>query len=362
MKSNYTSVLLIALTFLLGACKPEYKVSVVETNKVNAPSLQSFVHGFLDSEWLLFAGRTNSKTTFQGGLHDLDSNYTNTSFIPTSFNDSIYVYNVDNDVVINSISVDEMVLRVATNFPSYDSILKANLSVFENTNALVRQSGEFLYVVGGFGPNDIKKPTTNYITYNQVAKIHVPSLIHLAKGNFSAVKKEILFAFGQNESLISTGGELLSINNTMYMVTGHNFGNNAPNFQKYVDAVYPFTAGPKIVNKDTIKHVLSISMGVAITDVTNPTDPIADNLSVFRRRDGPIAPAIYKSKVNGVIEQGIAIYAGVFKPGNDNNLQAWNDAIYAHPSWSNDDNKIYSYDATYNQNNYNVRKSKCCNV
>ena len=38
------------------------------------------------------------------------------------------------------------------------------------------------------------------------------------------------------------------------------------------------------------------------------------------------------------LEAGIAIYAGVFKPG-DSHLEAWNDAIYVHPSWAGDNNR-----------------------
>jgi hypothetical protein len=53
------------------------------------------------------------------------------------------------------------------------------------------------------------------------------------------------------------------------------------------------------------------------------------------------------------MEQSITFYGGVFKPGSDNDLQAWNDAIYVHPDWATG-NKLYTYDTTYNQDNFNV--------
>ena len=67
----------------------------------------------------------------------------------------------------------------------------------------------------------------------------------------------------------------------------------------------------------------------------------SDNTSAFRRRDGPILPSIYRSPVSNKVLPGIAIYAGVFKPGDDSNLQAWNDAIYVHPQWANKESKLF---------------------
>ena len=358
MKTKKQNLLLVTLLILvLGSCQKKYEVSVTLTEKKNAPSMQSFAHGVSGSDWLLFAGRTNSKDSLNGGLHNLDGDYTLTSFTPPSYNDRIHVYNVEKDESI-SISIKEMIHTVHTQFPSYSlDTLNKYKSVFKNTNAFVRQDADNLYVIGGFGPKDLDNPTTNYITYNQIAKIHIPSLINVVKGKIDKVNWETLFAFGQNTSLIATGGELHKFNGNFYFATGHNFGNNAPNFQKYVDAVYPFKIGPLVVKKDTIKFAIAASVGAAISDVSNPTIPSADNLSVFRRRDGPIAPAIYRSPVNGEIEPGLAIYAGVFKPGDDSNLQAWNSAIYVHPSWANNDSKIYTFDKAYDQKNYNVYAS-----
>jgi len=353
MKAKKQYLFLVTLCLLvLGACQKKYQVTVTLTEKKNAPSMQSFAHGVSGSDWLLFAGRTNSKDSLNGGLHDLDGDYTITSFTPPSYNDRIHVYNVEDDSSI-SISLKEMISTVHTKFPSYSlDTLNKYATVFKNTNAYVRQDGDTLYVAGGFGPKDILNPTQNYITYNQLAKIHIPSLINIVKGKLDKVNEDILFAFGQNASLIATGGEMHKFNGSFYFATGHDFGYQAANFQKYVDAVYPFT-----MSANTTTHVLTASVGVAISDVTNPTDPIADNLSVFRRRDGPIAPAIYKSPVNGKIEPGLAIYAGVFKPGDDSNLQAWNSAIYVHPSWANSESRIYTFDAAYDQKNYNVYAS-----
>ena len=346
------SQLLFTATFLLlfGACKTEYKIAITELENINAPSLQSFAHAKSGSEWLLFAGRTNSKDSLNGGLHDLNGDYSETSFTPPSFNEEIFVYNVETDEVPQKVSIAKMIETVHKKFPSYSlDTLNKYKSVFKNTNALVRQKGDFLYVIGGYGAIDFAKPKNGYITYNQIAKIHVPSLIAFVKGDFKNVVASKLFAFGQNKSLVSTGGELFYIGDTFYMVGGHNFTSNS---QKYVDAVYSFNLSPKIVKKDTLKQVLNISLNTPISDVSDPTGASSDATSIFRRRDGPITPSIYHNNITKELEASIAIYAGVFKPGED--LEAWDDAIYVHPNWSGENNRLYTYDKAYNQNNFNV--------
>jgi len=348
MKSKFQLLVLATLVLLLGACTPEYKVSITATNNINAPALQSFSHASSGVEWLLFAGRTNSKSTYDGGLHNLNANYADSSFVPPSFNEDIFVYNVETDEVPHKISITQMINTVVEKHPtsySKDSLHKYR-HVFKNTNALVRQKGDYVYVLGGYGAKD-SVGANGYITYNHVAKIHVPSMIALVKGNYSEVDEAKLFAFGQNENLVSTGGEMYAIGDQFYLVGGHNFGKTAVNGQKYVDAVYPFRFKQKHP-----AHVLNIGVGTAISDVSDPKGAASDDTSIFRRRDGPVTASLYYNSLEGKLEESIAIYAGVFKPGED--LQAWNDAIYVHPNWDGNNKKMYTYDNTYNQNNYNV--------
>ena len=148
-----------------------------------------------------------------------NSDYSDESFPPTSFNENISVYNPTTDAVPTSITITQMQAIISEKFKSYNlDTIKKYTSVFRNTNALVKQVDDYLYIVGGYGPIDFTKPKKGYKTYNQVARIHVPSLIQLVKGNFAAVKESKLFAFAQNKNLISTGGELHYINGTFYLV------------------------------------------------------------------------------------------------------------------------------------------------
>lgn len=355
MKTNFQGLILVTFFLLLGACTPEYKVSITATNNINAPALQSFSHAKFGSEWLLFAGRTNTNDSLNGGLHKMigKNNYASTSFPPTSFNENIFVYNVETDNAPLSISLTEMMKTVSEKYTasySKDTLYKYR-NVFKNTNALVRQKGDYVYVLGGYGAKD-SVPSNGYITYNHIAKIHVPSLIALVKGDYSAVEESKLFAFGQNKDLVSTGGELYIVDEKFYLVGGHNFGDTAPKKsegQKYVDAVYPFSL---VTEAQTLK----ISVDLPISDVSNPKAIASDNTSIFRRRDGPVTASLYYNTENNKLEAGIAIYAGVFKPG-DTPLAAWNDAIYVHPNLNGGNNKPYTYDAAYNQKNFNVYSS-----
>tara|TARA_R110002073_G_scaffold108336_9_gene243625 strand:- start:56109 stop:57665 length:1557 start_codon:yes stop_codon:yes gene_type:complete len=361
------------MTLFLGvslffSCKPTndtpkvefgYTLEISSTELSNAPALQSFAHAVDGTNWLLFAGRTNTKDPKKGekddgGLHNMNANYSSTSFPPPSFNKNIFVYNVATDAT-QSISVEDLLGIIEKEFPMYLGVLAENISVFQNTNSQVKQSGEFMYLVGGYGPKDILDPTSAYVTYNQVAKIHVPSLVNLVKGDYAAVDKDKLFAFGKHENLIATGGELQTTgsgdNLALYLVGGHCFGNNCYNGQKYQDAAYKFTVA-STKGKDSLT-ALTVSLGEVLSDVSDPKSPAADNDSQMRRRDGPILPQLFKNAPGTDAQQGFAFFAGVFKPGDDP-LEAWNDALYFHPGFVNSESKLYTIDSAYDQKNYNV--------
>ena len=316
------SAILILLTTCFFSCKPtkeeataipEYVVSVTQITQQNAPALQSYAHGVNGADWLLFAGRTN-RINDDGGLHDLNANYTNTSFLPLSYNEDIFVYNVEKDEV-SALSFNEMVSEISSFTPAKGSTdstaiaallpkiaaaLKANGTVFRSTNPLVRQEADYMYVVGGYGtPLDQTDNGNAYITFDQVAKINVPAMIKVIKGDMNSLSLadwQTLVAFGKSGKvdpiiilgqLVSTGGELFKIGDIFYLAGGHNFTANS---QQYVDAVYPFTMS--VSTNDPL--TLDIVVSAPITDVpTTIGTPAADATSKFRRRDGPIVPALY---------------------------------------------------------------------
>tara|TARA_A100000171_G_scaffold40578_1_gene41002 strand:+ start:784 stop:2415 length:1632 start_codon:yes stop_codon:yes gene_type:complete len=385
------SAMLIVLTTCFLSCKPtkeeatapipEYVVNVTQVTQQNAPALQSYAHGVNGADWLLFAGRTN-RINDDGGLHDLNANYSNTSFLPLSYNEDIFVYNVDTDVV-SALSFNEMVSEISSFTPEKGSIdstaivallpkvvaaLKANGTVFRSTNPLVMQENDYMYLAGGYGtPLDQTDNGNAYQTFNQVARINVPSMIKVINSDLKSLTLtdwQNLVAFGSNDKLVSTGGEMFKIGNTFYLAGGHNFGSTAPaasQGQQYLDAVYPFTMSVSASNP----LALDITVSAPITDVpTTIGTPAADATSKFRRRDGPIVSALYMDS-NKNLTEGLAFYGGVFQPdsvvtlniknkeGKDSTvsyLRAWNTAIYVTPSLATN----YTIDASYNQKNFNV--------
>ena len=176
----YTSILAFSFCFFLSCNKKvklaaEYIVSIDSVSNSKAPALQSFTHGIYQKEWLLFAGRTNKKND-DGGLHDMrkNSDYAEESFPPTSFNENIYVYNPSTNAAPISITIRDMIAAVAENFTSYNlDTLTKYTAVFKNTNALVKQVDDYLFIVGGFGAADFENPKNGYTTYNHIARIHI---------------------------------------------------------------------------------------------------------------------------------------------------------------------------------------------
>lgn len=374
MKKRYLFSIGMLVLLLCTACPgpdktASYSVNIDLLPNKNAPALQSFAHATSGQDWLLFAGRTN-KDSLIGGLHNLNANYADSSFIPKSFNKNIYVYSPSEDKSW-SINYTSFLKSLKTNIckdsnseicASFNALQNDSINLatlFINTNPLVTQDDKgFMYLVGGYGPeyysyfennkswqkDTVKTDSVRYITFDQVARFHIPSMIKLAKKiSLNDEEWSTIFRYGNSKDLISTGGEVFLMNEKFYLAGGHNFTSSS---QKYVDAVYPFTLSTK--DKSI---ALTVNVDDPISDVSDPTAPSADNISIFRRRDGPVTPSIYKNPSSGNIEQSLTFYGGVFKPGED--LQAWNDAIYVHPDWATG-SLLYTYDTAYNQNNYNV--------
>jgi hypothetical protein len=342
--------------------KYTYSLSLALKPQQNAPALQSFVHGVDGDNWLLFAGRTNQDLD-DGGLHDLNGNYTSTSFVPWSFNENILVYNVATDE-LQGMSFDDMVAKIQ-GYKAKTGLLaalKANETIFRNSNPLVTQQGEYVYVLGGYGtPINDTQSSGAYETFNQLARVHVPSLINLiTTDSQEGIDWKNIFAFGVPDTLRSTGGEMLMIGDSLYVAGGHNFGNKASNFQKYLDGVFPM----KITKTDSFS--LKAALGAPISDLpaASISKSFADNKSTFRRRDGPIVPALFKN--GNELNAGLTFYGGVFKPDSvvikdkdtTSYLLAWNDAIYVHPGIkannADTSSAYYTVDSKYYQANLNV--------
>ncbi len=329
-----------------GYGNPEYtySMSVELMTDTTGPELQSFVHATNGSDWLLFSGRTNYKKTDNGGLHKMThSDYARTSFPPNSFNTNLYVYNID-DTTTHSCTSEKLLSdmkQIWTSVAGSDEGKKAYLEmlmpklqrVFRCSNPEVTQDDTYTYVIGGYGPNSASD-TSQYSTFNHVARFKTDLLINYVKGtevpDFSSLDSKWydLLSFGEGTNLRATGGEVFKIGDTLYLCGGHNFGGGAANGQKYQDAVYPFA----VAGSSSDPWALDVQEGSVITDispVSDVTNPASDNTSKMRRRDGPIVPIVYNE--SNSLKKGLTFYGGVFMPGPDSDLRAWDFAIYITP-------------------------------
>ncbi|SFT50751.1 hypothetical protein SAMN04489724_1056 [Algoriphagus locisalis] len=336
-----------------------YSLSIEAVNdNYLAPALQSFAHATHNDEWLLFAGRTNGSDTL-GGLHNLNADYSLESFPPKSFNPFIYTFSptTGNQSFLNYGDMLSTIRSMAAggNGESEEirkicekvgDLLTTHSAIFMCTNPQVVQSGDYLYLVGGYGPPAGQTPTAkNYSTFDEIAKINVPLLMRIVNGEWNLTVQEWgdLFRFGNNPTLRATGGELKKIDDFFYLAAGHNFNNDE---QVYLNSVYQFK-----FSEDVNSLVLSATVTDTISDITpaellnNPKK--ADSTSVFRRRDLPIVPSLYLDTQNK-LAPNFALFGGVFKYGET--LAAWNDAIYITPDGADK----YFIDAGHDQMNCNI--------
>lgn len=363
----------------------QYSMSIKLTTNANAPELQSFAQASSGNEWLLFAGRYNPDSTKNGGLHSIHSvsgsslNYANHGFPPPSFNETMFVYDVSNDTIVAQKSYVQFVTTLTAWEASANlsaeaksvcsDLLKAKgliYQTFRNTNSQAIQEGEYVYVVGGYGTplDSLKNNGPSYMTFPSVAKIHIPSMISFIKNDEQNVDWNKFFKVGTSPRLQATGGELLKIGDVLYLCGGHNFAYEflagMKHNQKYQDAVYAFT-----LDNDTSLDLAQMKVTIldTITDIKPKKEVLkhsADTISIFRRRDGPIVPALFKN-ANG-LSQGLIFYGGVFKPVKNSSghlssppLAAWNDAICVYnANTGTGPLQSYTSDTAYNQDNWNV--------
>ena len=334
----------------------DYSISIEAIQpKSEPPALQSFAIGNHDGDWLMFAGRTNADNK-DGGLHNINGDYAGGSFPPVSFNPFIYVYNPEtgDQSLINYWNLLNTIRFIADTTGNTE--LKSTLTlvsnklyeyghVFRCSNPEVTQDGEYLYLVGGYGPAKLDSSDVQvaFKTFDHIARIHIPTLMQIANRNWdlSIARWTDLFRFGRNSTLTCTGGEVFKIGDDFYLAGGHNFHN--PD-QVYLNCVYKF---------NVTQNASDLSLTATVTDTISdvPLDSLrnnpkwVDSTSTFRRRDGPIVPSLYLG-ADGRLKAGITFYAGVFTYA----FGAWNDAIHITPEGE----QPYRTDKTYNQNNCNV--------
>lgn len=292
----YAAAALLFPLILSGQQVP-FQVEIEVVNASAVPPVHSFAFAQLGSKWLIVGGRTN-------GLHGFSTN--------------------DNFDVLFA---NEYIVVVDTNMWNYStaSILGLPMNIkdpLRSTNMQYSVIGDYLYIAGGFGWDST---LNRYDTYPTLTAIRIDSMINAVQNSLPIAPhiRQIT-----NTELQVTGGEMITIGDTSYLIFGH-----------YFRGRYQETPGPvfiQVYSEEVKKFVidddgtnLTVTYYGSITDTNN-----------FHRRDLNVGPTM---DLQG--NESWAAYSGVFR--KDVDLPYLSPIQYS-------TNGTYSVDTTFDQelNNY----------
>jgi hypothetical protein len=240
----------------------------------NLPGIQSFAFGEANGKYLIVSGRLD-------GLHKaMGMGMMGTPFPSSGNNNNFIVLDPQNQQYWTS------------SIASLPTDLKEQLS---STNTQYYQNGDYLYVLGGYG---YKSAAGEHKTFDKLTAINVPNTISaIINGTgFSSQIRQI-----SDSDFQVTGGQLEKINNTYYLVGGHNFDGTYHHMngmgmftQTYTNQVRKFQISDDGIN-------LSINHLPSITDSTN-----------LHRRDYNLVPQLFPGG-----NEGLTAFSGVFQVSED---------------------------------------------
>ena len=132
-----------------------FSIDIEQANFSLPSGLQSYVVGTDHGKWLLLAGRIN-------GLHGFNNNDNN--FPPDTQNTTVFVVDPKAQTVVTRSLTEEG-----------SGLTQAQIDLLSVTGAQFFQSGQTLYMSGGYG---FDTATTNFTTKPCLSAIDVPGLIH----------------------------------------------------------------------------------------------------------------------------------------------------------------------------------------
>ncbi len=229
------------------------------------PGLHSFAVATHAGKWLLIGGRRD-------GMHQKFN-----AFGTSAANQQIYVVAPE---------LGQVWQRPISELPDTlrEQLSSANMEFF--------QHHETLLLVGGYGRSEVAQ---NHITYPYLTLVDVPALMDAvtsASGVLLPYFQQIRDTF-----FAVTGGQLLPLADTFYLVGGHRFAgvysaNSANPTQFYTNAIRKFT-------------LAAVGDDMRVTHQSESLDEL--NL---HRRDYNLTPQVFQ---NG--EMGLTAFSGVFQPG-----------------------------------------------
>lgn len=268
MKSHFFSILFVSLGWYLSAQTAPFNVYLEPLAIDKLGGLQSFAFGQHDGKWLILGGRLD-------GLHRRQPFAT---FDLAGHNNQL--------IVVDPVSRQKWSAPLTT----LPMPLQEQLS---STNMQFHQEGKFLYLVGGYG---YSSTAADHTTHPRLIAVDVPAVID------AVVSRTSLTGFFRqitDPQFAVTGGRLLKIYDTYYLVGGQKFEGrynpmgptHGPGFvQQYTNQIRKF----KIQDNGTN---LTVTHFPALTDAQN-----------LHRRDYNVVPQLMP---NG--EEGATAFSGVFQ-------------------------------------------------
>lgn len=268
MKSLSLVILLAGFALQLHAQSSPFSIQIEPLTIPNVGGLQSYAFGQHDGKWLIIGGRLD-------GLHRRQ---------PFA---SFDVAGHNNQLIVIDPNTQQ---KWSASLASLPVGMQEQLS---STNMQFIQTGDFLYIAGGYGYSNT---AGDHITYKNLTAVEVPAVIAaIVNGTaFAGYFRQITDA-----QFEVTGGHLTKIYDTYYLVGGQKFEGrynpmgptHGPGFiQQYTDQIRKFKLNDD-GNTLTVNHLPSF------TD----TDQL-------HRRDYNVAPQIMP---NG--QEGATAFSGVFQ-------------------------------------------------
>jgi hypothetical protein len=256
-----------------------YRIELKEHSMGSAelPTLHSFAVGHYDNKWMFVSGRTN-------GLHGFDILDPDSNFPAQSRNTEVWVLDLNTKQTWHRALNDAAAGLTALQFASLAS-----------TNNQFHQSGDSLYVTGGYG---IQANGVDFGTFDTLTAIDMPELGDWVMNGAGSAADHIRQI--QNPAFKVTGGAMFDMNGRTHIVFGQDF-----------DGVYtPFGDGT-YTNQVRSFEIVDDGTNLSVTNIASTTPD--DN---YRRRDLNVVPTIRPDGLGGT-KQGLAVLSGVFQASGD---------------------------------------------
>jgi hypothetical protein len=287
-----------ALVFVLGifycnqfiAQEFPYRIQIDSIKIPELGGIQSYAFAQWENKWLIIGGRLD-------GLHrrqpwaSFDSAGNNTKLI-----------------VIDPIERKKW----SANVNHFHTDLREQLS---STNMEFKQVDSLLILIGGYGYSPSNK---DHITYPNLAVVNVPQTIKAVINGYHE-----FFTIGQIpcESCAVTGGKLMTIDSTFYLIGGHRFDGKynpmgGPTFvQTYTNAVQKF-------------HLKRAGNATEVVWLDKHMDE-----TLLHRRDLNVLP-----QISATGRPYLSIFSGVFQTDYDmpyiSSVRIDDDTLYAEPDFA----------------------------